>query len=97
MEGLEGTHTDLWEEILLEEASAAVDADEDSEVRDYGKTCPKGFGLKVAKLRLKTLLKMEEAIGDQSGINWGQSEVNRGSIGGQSETIMGKLEQAGAH
>ena len=37
MEGLEGTHTtDLWEEILLEEASAAVDADEDSEVRDYG-------------------------------------------------------------
>ena len=38
MEGLEGTHpTDLWEEILLEEASAAVDADEDSKVRDYGK------------------------------------------------------------
>ena len=38
MEGLEGTHTvDLLEEIILEEALAAVDAGEDTEIRDYGK------------------------------------------------------------
>ena len=38
MEGLGGTHTvDLLEEIILEEALAAVDAGEDTEIRDYGK------------------------------------------------------------
>ena len=60
------------------------------------KTCPKGFGLKVAKLRLKTLLKIKEAIGGQSeaigamggnqeviGGNQGQSEDNQRAIGGQ--------------
>ena len=45
MEGLEGTHTvDLLEEIILEEALAAVDAGEDTEIRDYGKN--KGFQIK---------------------------------------------------
>ena len=46
MEGLEGTHTvDLLEEIILEEALAAVDAGEDTEIRDYGKN--KGFQIKI--------------------------------------------------
>ena len=41
-------------------------------------TCPKGFGLKVAKLRLKTLLKIKEAIGG-----------NRRAIGGNPTRAIG--------
>ena len=49
MEGLEGTHTvDLLEEIILEEALAAVDAGEDTEIRDYGKN---GFKSKILVCR----------------------------------------------
>ena len=63
------------------------------------KTCPKGFGLKVVKLRLKTLLKINEAIwGNRRAIggNLGQLRViegNRGNqraIGGQSGAIRGR-------
>ena len=44
MEGLEGTHTvDLLEEIILEEALAAVDAGEDTEIRDYGNMISKSI------------------------------------------------------
>ena len=46
-------------------------------VLDQTQTCPKGFGLKVAKLRLKTLLKIKEAIGS----NQGQSGGNREQTG----------------
>ena len=63
------------------------------------KTCPKGFGLKVAKLRLKTLLKMKEAIGVNRG-QIGSIGVNQGAIGnnrGQSRAIGNNRGQAGAN
>ena len=59
MEGLEGTHTvDLLEEIILEEALAAVDAGEDTEIRDYGKIKIKIF------LEMNFLKKMWEKTRD---------------------------------
>ena len=51
-------------------------------------TCSKGFGLKVAKLRLKTLLKIKEAIMG----NWRAI----GAIIGQSGAIKDNQEQSGA-
>ena len=48
-------------------------------VESYDKTCPKGFGLKVAKLRLKTPLKMKGNL--------------KGNLKGTKENAQETLEQ----
>ena len=51
---------------------------EQMKIQDYIKTYPKGFGLKLAKLRLKTLLKNQAKFrkGEPSKFGWITKERN---------------------